>query len=163
MRQERAQGRLPPTRRLGRASEAAPGSNQPHDQQEQDGADRRIDDFRDEATTDMDTKLWKQITGDQRAGDTDENIPDNAKAGAAHNLSGQPARDKPDEQDNKNAFVRYVHENPPLVRANPPAPGGNLSIIVGRDDSKLSAQGECPDSEVRIIVRRPRLRTSESK
>ncbi len=39
----------------------------------------------------------KQQAGDQRAGDTDENIADDAKAGAAYDLSGQPARDQADE------------------------------------------------------------------
>src|SRR6266403_4177705 len=73
------------------ASEPAAGSNEPHHQQEQDGADRRIDDLPHEAGADGNAELWKQQTGDQRAGDTDENIADDPKAAAAHDLSGHPA------------------------------------------------------------------------
>src|SRR5450759_137612 len=76
---------------------SAAGSNKPYDQQENDGADRGIDDLRDEAGADVDAKLRKQIAGNQRAGNTDENIADEPKAGAAHDLSGQPARNQADE------------------------------------------------------------------
>src|SRR5258707_3897459 len=78
-------------------SEPAAGSDKPHDQQQHDGADRRIDDRRYQAGAEVDAKLWEQITGDQRAGDTDENIADDAKAGASHDLSGQPACNEADE------------------------------------------------------------------
>ena len=57
--------------------------------------------------------LGNSQAGDERAGDTDENIADDAKAGAAHDLSGQPARDQADEQNNDNAFTRHMHENSP--------------------------------------------------
>ena len=40
-------------------SEPAAGSKQPHNHQQQDGADGRIDDLRDEAGPEMDAKLWK--------------------------------------------------------------------------------------------------------
>ncbi len=45
----------------------------------------------------MDAELRKQIARDQRAGDADENIADDAEAGAAHDLAGQPAGDQADE------------------------------------------------------------------
>jgi hypothetical protein len=50
-------------------------------------------------------KLWKHKTGDKRAGDTDYNIANDTKAGAAYDLSGQPARNQADEQDNENALT----------------------------------------------------------
>ena len=53
-------------------SETAADPDQPDDQQQDDGADRRIDDLRDEAGAEMDAELRKQQAGDQRAGDTDE-------------------------------------------------------------------------------------------
>ena len=59
--------------------------------------------------------LRKQQAGDQRAGDTDENIADDPKAGAAHDLSGQPARNQADEQNNENAFIGHLHQNSPLL------------------------------------------------
>jgi hypothetical protein len=77
--------------------EAAAGSNEPNDQQKDDGADRGIDDLPDKAAADGNAELWKQQTGNQRAGDADENIADDPKAGAAHDLSGQPACNQADE------------------------------------------------------------------
>src|SRR5258705_11958701 len=85
--------------------EAAAGSDQPNDQQKYDGADRGIDDLPDDPAADRNAELWKQQTGDQRAGDTDENVADDPKAGAAHDLPGQPACNQADEQNNKNAFI----------------------------------------------------------
>jgi hypothetical protein len=79
------------------ALEAAAGSNQPNNQQKYDSADRGIDDLPHDAAADGNAELWKQQTGDQRAGDTDENIADDPKAGAAHDLSGQPACNQADE------------------------------------------------------------------
>src|SRR5712691_12673967 len=70
-------------------SETAAGSDQPHDQQQDDRADRGIDDFRHKAAAEMNAEPWKQQAGDQRAGDADENIADDAKAGATDNLTGK--------------------------------------------------------------------------
>src|SRR5690349_1889040 len=91
------------------SSKTAAGSNQPHDQQQQHGADCGIDDLADNAAADGNAEPGKQQTGDQRAADADDDIAENSKPGAAHDLSGQPARDKADEQNNENAFVRNVH------------------------------------------------------
>src|SRR5271167_691474 len=88
-----------------KTSESAAGPDQPHDQQQQYGADRRIDDLRNQAAADGNAELGKQVARDQRAGDADENVANNAKAGAAHDLAGQPAGDQADEQDDENAFV----------------------------------------------------------
>ena len=74
--------------------------------------------------------LGNSQAGDQRAGDTDDDIADDAKAGAAHDLSGQPARDQADEQNNQNAFIGHLHENSPLlVHATFARCVRNLSII----------------------------------
>src|SRR5260370_23624617 len=91
------------------ASETAAGWDQPHDQQQHNGADRGIDDLRYQAGADMDAELRKQKAGNQRASDTDENIADDAKARAAHDLAGQPAGDEADKQNNDDAFIGYLH------------------------------------------------------
>src|SRR5882672_11875115 len=110
------------TRPTAAASEpAAASKKQPHDEQQDDGADRGIKDLAHEAGADGDAEPWKQQAGDQRAGDTDENIADDPKAGAAHDLPGQPACDQADEQNNENAFIGHVHRNfPTLVYAISP-------------------------------------------
>src|SRR3954451_11315003 len=65
----------------------------------------------------MDAEFRKQEAGDQRAGDTDENIADDAEAGATHDFSSQPPRHQADEQNNQNAFVGHSHEtSPPSLR-----------------------------------------------
>src|ERR1700754_983996 len=73
-------------------SPTATTSKQPHDQKPDDGADRGINDLGDEARSQMNAKLGKQQGGDQRAGDADQDVADNAKAGAADDLPDQPAR-----------------------------------------------------------------------
>ena len=53
----------------------------------------------------MNAELGKQETCDQRAGNADQDVTDDAKAGAAHDLARQPAGDEADKQNNENAFV----------------------------------------------------------
>ena len=79
------------------ASEAATASDQPYDHQEQNGADRRMDDLPHHTAADCNAELWEEKAGDQRAGNADEDVADDAEAGAAYNLSGQPARDQADK------------------------------------------------------------------
>jgi hypothetical protein len=118
----------------GRRAASVPPAQQPHDQQEDNRTDRGIDDFRDEATTQVDAKLGKQPTRDQRAGNADQNVADNAKAGASHDLAGQPACDQTDKQNNEKAFIGYVHELPQLADDFDFRVGGKLTITSRRDD-----------------------------
>jgi len=110
-------------RLTGRAtSEPAAASEQPHDHQQNDGADRGIKDLAHQAGADGNAEPWKQQAGDQRAGDTDENIADDPKAGAAYDLPRQPACNQADEQNNENAFIGHAHKDfPPLVTSFLPA------------------------------------------
>jgi len=55
--------------------------------------------------------------GQQRAGNADQNIADDAKAGATDDLTGDPARHQADEQDDQKAFVGQIHENSPRTHA----------------------------------------------
>src|SRR6266403_533448 len=132
-------------------SETATGPEEPHDQQQQNGADRGIDDLADNAGTERDAKFGKEKTGDQCAGDADENIADDSKAGAAHDLAGQPARHQADEQNDQNAFIGYLHKTPSLgaaflraafERAYPYSPGVTTPICdVLRTRSGLPPRG----------------------
>src|ERR1700743_2069140 len=76
---------------------AAAAAEPAHYQEQDDGADRRIDDLENEAGTEPKAKPRKQQARDQRAGDADQNIADNAKTGAADDLAGEPARHQADE------------------------------------------------------------------
>ena len=120
-------------------------AEQPHDQEQHDGADRGIDDLRYETGAEMDAQSRKQQAGNQRAGNTDDEIADQPKAGAPYHLSGQPARDQADEQNNQNAFIGHLHQNSPLLaHATFARCIRNLSIIARRDDSNLRAQASLP-------------------
>ena len=67
----------------------------------------------------MDAELRKQEACHQRAGDADQDVADETKAGAAHDLAGQPAGDQADEQNDQNAFVGNLHmRNPRFPVAN---------------------------------------------
>src|SRR6185437_15850218 len=98
------------------SSKAAAAAHQPHDQEQDDGADRRIDDLGDEAGAKMNAELWENQGGNQRAGDADQYVADDAEAGAADDLPGQPTRHKADEQDDDNAFVGQNHRDSPISR-----------------------------------------------
>src|SRR5689334_10109132 len=118
-------------------SETAPAAKKPHNDQEQNGPDGRIDDFRNKPATEVDTELGKQEAGDQGAGDANENISDDAKTGAAHDLAREPARNQADEQNDQDAFIGYAHRiapfSPRLQRR-----AAKLSIICARCDSNLA-------------------------
>src|SRR5579863_5716313 len=98
------------------ASKTSAGPNQPHDQQKDNGADRRIDDLRNQAAADVNAKPWEKPAGDEGADNADNDVADDAKAGAAHDLAGQPARDQTDEQNDDKTFTRYVHKVPLMTR-----------------------------------------------
>src|ERR1700704_954904 len=84
----------------------APASaEQPHDEQQHDGADRCIDDRGDDAGAEMDAKARQQPIADERADDADQEIAEEAKAGALDDLARQPAGDETDEQDDEQTFV----------------------------------------------------------
>src|SRR5207244_2890005 len=98
------------------------------------GADRGIDDLADQASADGDAELRKQEAGNQRAADTDQDIADNSKTCALHDLSGQPARNQADEQNNQNAFVGNVHGTAPPRFTRISRPPRAYPIIACPDD-----------------------------
>ena len=91
------------------ALEPPASSNQAQDQQQNDGADGGVDDFRNQPAAEMNADLREQQARNQRAGDADHNIADDAKAGAADDLAREPAGHQADEQDDENAFVGKYH------------------------------------------------------
>src|ERR1700682_5254317 len=85
---------------------SAPASaEQPHDEQQHHGANRRIDDRGDETGAEMDAEARQQPIADERADDADQEIADEAKAGPLDDLTRQPAGDETDEQYDEQTFV----------------------------------------------------------
>src|SRR5664279_2871363 len=56
-----------------------------------DRADRGVNDGSDESRPNMDTQYWEQVTGDDRAQNSDDDIADQTKASALDNEARDPA------------------------------------------------------------------------
>ena len=63
----------------------------------------------------MKAKPRKHQARDERTDNTDDNIADDAKAGAANDLSGEPACNQTDEQNNDKAFDSTIALQFPLL------------------------------------------------
>jgi hypothetical protein len=112
-------GRVPAGRPV--VSKTAAASKQPHNQQQDDGTDCRIDNLGDQTGPQMDAQPGKEQAREKRTSDTDKNVADDSKAGAADYLSRQPSSDKPDKKNNKNTFVRHSHHKFSFTWVTPPA------------------------------------------
>jgi hypothetical protein len=91
---EVASGRLPtspPT-----PSPPASATNEPDDQQQYQRADGGVDDRRNNARAKMDAELRKQPTTDEGAYNSNDEIADDPKPGALHDLAGQPSGNEAD-------------------------------------------------------------------
>jgi hypothetical protein len=73
-----------------------------------DGADRGVDDVADQPTPDVEANSRKQPACHHRADDAEHNVSNQAEAAALHDLSGQPARDSADNEPNKNSL--WIHD-----------------------------------------------------
>jgi hypothetical protein len=80
------------------AAEAAAAANQPHDEQEYQRPDRRVDDRRYNTNAKVNAELGQQPVANEGAYDPDEEIPDDSKPGASYDLARQPSRDEADQQ-----------------------------------------------------------------
>jgi hypothetical protein len=69
-------------------SPPASTTNESDDQQQYQRADGGVDNRRDNTQAKMDTELRKQPTTDESAHDSNEEIADNPKPGALHDLAG---------------------------------------------------------------------------
>src|ERR1700730_3306954 len=77
-------------------SPPASATNEPDDQQQYKRADGGVDDRRNNARAKMDAELRKQPTTDERANNSNDEIADDPKSGALHNLAGQPSCNEAD-------------------------------------------------------------------
>jgi hypothetical protein len=89
-----ASGRLPtspPT-----PSPPASATNEPDNQQQYQRADGGVNNRPNNARAKMDAELRKQPTTDERANDSNDEIADDPKSGALHDLAGQPSGNEAD-------------------------------------------------------------------
>ena len=87
------------------ALQIAAAPDEPDDEQQQDRADRGVEDRRDNSDAKMDTEARQQPAPDKGTDNSDDDVTEDAKPGAAHDLAGQPARDQADKQDYQEAFT----------------------------------------------------------
>ena len=98
----RRYGRLPtspPT-----PSPSASATHEPDDQQQYQRADGGVDDRRNNARAKMDAELRKQPTTDERTNNSNDEIADDPKSGALHDLAGQPSGNDNDIQPHGSSF-----------------------------------------------------------
>jgi hypothetical protein len=86
-------GRLPTSPPTPSPSTSA---NEPDDQQQYQRADGGVDDRRNNARAKMDAELRKQPTTDKGAYDSNDEIAEDPKPGALHDLAGQPSGNEAD-------------------------------------------------------------------
>jgi hypothetical protein len=91
------------------SSRAKSAANKADDEQQYQRANCGVDDCRNETGAKMNSKSGKQRTPDESACYSDDEIADDPEPGALHNLACKPAREEPDKQDHKEAFVGHVH------------------------------------------------------
>ena len=91
------------------ASPSTATAEKPHHEEQQHGADGGVDDRADDTAAEMDAEPGQQPTAYKGAQDTDDQIADDPKSGPAYDLTGQPACNETDEQDDQEAFARHIH------------------------------------------------------
>jgi hypothetical protein len=109
-------GSPPPTAPA--ATETAPTSNQPDDEEKDNRAYGGVHDGADRPAPKMDAQARQQPVTDESADDPDGYIPDQAITGSPHDLPGQPPGDKADKHDDNEAFIRQMHGGYPPVALN---------------------------------------------
>jgi hypothetical protein len=83
--------------------------DEPHDHEQQHGANGCSNDLCNNPSSKMKTELGKQPTGDEGADNSNDNIAKQTKACPLHDLAGQPARNSANQQYDQQTFSRYMH------------------------------------------------------
>ncbi len=73
--------------------EAATTAHQSDDQQQNDGANCGIDDFRGESGAEVKAEAWEKKASQERTDDTDNDITNDAESSTAYDLARQPTCD----------------------------------------------------------------------
>ena len=95
--------------------------NEVDDQQENNCPDSGIDDLRHQARAQNQPDLGKQPTADKRSDDANAEVGDDTHSSAAYDLTGEPARDKPNNENYENALASEVPFGSPNAFAENPS------------------------------------------
>ena len=91
-------------------------ANKPDDEQEDHRANSGADDCRYKTGAKMNSKSGEKRTPDESAYHADDEIADDPKPGALHDLTSKPSREEADHEHDKEAFIRHVHWRSPTGR-----------------------------------------------
>ena len=95
------------------ASPAAAAAEQSDQDQEDDRAERGVDDRTDHAGAEVQPDLRQQPAADERPDDSEQQVADDSEAGPADQAAGQPAGNDADDHHDQQALIRHVHCSPP--------------------------------------------------
>jgi hypothetical protein len=93
-----------------RPAPSGAAAEEPNDQQQHNRTDRRVDDRGDhEACAEMQMKLRQEPAAYKGASDADNEIAENAKPGALHDLACKPSGNHTHYHNDDETFVGHVH------------------------------------------------------
>src|ERR1022692_4190820 len=84
---------------------AAPASHEPDNYEQQDGADRGVEDLAHHTSAERKAEPREQPARDEGADDADGDVADQAEAGPLNDLASQPAGDEAYKQNDENALA----------------------------------------------------------
>ena len=92
----------PPT-----AAPPAATTNESDDEEEQHCPDSGVYDRCDKAQAEVNAELWQQPSADERSNDSDDEIADESKSGALHEMTCQPSGNEADQKYDEETFTRH--------------------------------------------------------
>ncbi len=87
-------------------SPTANPTDQPENNEQDDRAERGVDDEGDHPCAEMDTQLRQQPISDERPDDADYQVADETVAATPHYVASKPSGDNADDDDDEEIFVR---------------------------------------------------------
>src|ERR1700682_1495423 len=91
---------------------------QSHDHEQDHGADGGGDDCGNNPDSEMNTEAREQQARDEGADDSNDNVAHQTIACALHDLTGEPAGNRANQQNDEQTFTRHVHDCFLPVEAN---------------------------------------------
>jgi hypothetical protein len=81
---------------------------QPEYKQQNHGASRRAEHDTEETRRQRNAELWEKPAADERAGDADDDVANQAESATLHDHAGEPASNCADGKPNQNHFTTHI-------------------------------------------------------
>src|ERR1700761_3644045 len=89
---------------------APPAVDQAETQQQDHGADKSVQDRRDDSDTQMNAEPGQEPIPDESADQADQQIPDQPETSAFHHTAGEPPGNDSDKNNDQQALVGKMHD-----------------------------------------------------